>query len=245
MNLPVKDMLYGALEAPPHPAPVAAVHRRLRRRSRALALTAACSTVALLGVGVVASQVLHDRERPAEFARSAHTSELGTIKTPGHYRETLIAQGDAAPNRLDLLARYTAGSVTYFVAGNVAGDRFCVTTYTTVFDDGDAVACGPQTDWANHTGVVVRLSSSDTGGATKYRLSGTAPEGTREIRVSGPGHRTILDRVYDSGDSWAHRVYFHMPWYESTAVVTALDASGHPLGAVTVAADAGAATGTH
>lgn len=237
MTLPVKDMLNELLTAPPHPAPVDAVDRRLRRAGRrraAVVVAAAATLVVTAGAAQYAFQgpeVLQDAA-----PQSAVEPELGTIPTWDGYREKVASQGPA-PNRLDLLARYSSAGITYFVAGHVGDGRFCYTQYDDHMDvpGGGAVTCGPwplqrpaNAPTPDPTRFFLNRSFSSGRGPATNTVSGIAPAGTHAIIIRA-GDQEQRVPVFDSGERWDHLRFFNAPVNATPVSAVALDENNQPL----------------
>jgi hypothetical protein len=238
MDLRTKDLLFGLLDAPPHPAPVAAVERRIRRRSHS-GLAVVAGTVAAVVATTVAVQYAVDRPSPRPDAVAAEADagpELGTVPTSERYREQAASQGPV-PDRLDLLARYSSAGITFLVAGHVGGGRFCYMVYDDHMEvaGGGGVACGP---WpfqrpavapaADPTKFFLNRSFSSGRGTATNTVSGTAPRGTRTIVLRTGSHEQRIP-VFDSGDHWDHVVFFNAPVDTPHASAVALGDRGQVL----------------
>lgn len=237
MNLPVKDMLYGLLDAPPHPAPVAAVDRRLQRGNRvrlaAVATAVAAVTVAGLTIHYPVGGPGLSQER---FAHSSVGPELGTVPTPDPYKEQAGSQGPV-PDRLDLLARYSASGITFFVAGHFGNGKFCYTLYDDQMEaaGGGGITCGP---WPfqrpagapspDPTKFFLNRGYSSGRGPATNTVSGTVPRGTRTVVLRTPAREQRIP-VFDSGDAWDHLGFFNAPIDAPRASAVALDDGGQVL----------------
>lgn len=235
--MPLNDVLGGLLDAPPHPAPIAAVDARVRRSRRRRAGVAALAAALAVGVAGVVPYALHQSPSPqATVAEPADGPELGTIQTPEAYRLKALQAGSAVPDKLDVLARYTADGVMFMVVGHVADGGFCDMTYDDHMEIpfGGALSCGP---WPRRyapghgedprTFYLARGYSSGRGVATNT-VDGMAPPGTRLIVLTSGGHERRIS-TYDSGARWNHAVFFNAPVDGRNAAAVALDQDGNTL----------------
>jgi hypothetical protein len=232
------DDLARDVPVPPAAGVMAAGRRRRRMHVTVPAVVAPLLVAAAVVAVVAAPNLLFGDGDRARTVFAGDVPELGRIPMPAAVNETVGPGRDDPPvgDQADLLAVTVTkdGRARLFGFTRRSGTRCVAQDYENQFlNSYGGAACGPGTrDPLARTPLSLGGHVDGTPGTVKAApiTYGSAPPGTRTVRLSAAGRPAVTVDARDAGSRYGHRAYFLTSWPMNIAFTAlALDENGHEL----------------